>query len=238
MTDPTDRDFTLHHRADVLAIVDRMQRDRTVVTIELGHGQAIVSSVLEVRRDAHAMVFDVARDPARNHRLFEASRLTFVSQLDHVAITFETGTPAPITIVDGPAALVAIPTSIVRLQRREAFRATLPRRPPVRCTVDDHDGHALTAQALDVSATGTALLVDDPGEAAVADSAHTLVMSLPDVGTIEVAATLRTVTRVAGPAARMGYRFESVPPALGNRLQRYVQELEVHRLRMLRPRES
>ena len=238
MNDTADRDFALHRRADVLAIVERMRRDRTVVAIDLGHGQAIGSTLLEVRRDGQAIVFDVACDPARNQRLFEASRLTFVAQLDHVAITFETGTPAPITLVDGPAALVTIPTSIVRLQRRDAFRATLPRRPPVRCTVDDHDGHALAAQALDVSATGTALLVDDASDATVADRAHTLVMSLPDVGTIEVEATLRTVTRVAGPASRRGYRFESLSPALGKRLQRYVQELEVHRLRTQKERES
>lgn len=240
---PNNPSYALHHRSEILAIIDRMQRERALTTVEFTDGHAIVSSVLEVRRDANALIFDVARDPEQNRRLFASQTLGFVTELDHIQIAFETSAASLVAFSDGPAAVVELPTAVVRLQRREWFRAALPVEPPIRCTILDHDGNATPAQAIDLSPGGAAVAVDDLAAGATRTGGdHELILSLPDMGRVELEATLCRVM-TANPAAsgmrskvRMGFRFESVPPKTASLIQRYVQQIEVNQLRVLRRR--
>jgi c-di-GMP-binding flagellar brake protein YcgR len=233
----------VHHRAEILALVEQMQRERVFTTVEFADGHAIVSSVLEVRRDANALVFDVARDADQNLRLFASQVLHFVTELDHVQVAFETGAAAPVMLVDGPAALVDLPPTVVRLQRRAWFRAALPAQPPIRCTVLQANGRTMAGQAIDLSAGGAALVVADAStEPATPGAHHELILSLPDIGRLELEATLLTVTTTTGPddgmaKTRMGFRFDGVPAKTANQIQRYVQRLEVDQLRLLKQRE-
>jgi c-di-GMP-binding flagellar brake protein YcgR len=235
-----DRDFALRHRADILAIVDQMQRERTLATVEFADGHAIVSSVLQVRRDTDALVIDIALDSAQNHRLFSSKGLHFVAELDHVQVAFDTGPASTVMLADGPAALVSMPETVVRLQRREWFRAPLPAEPPVQCTVLGEDGVAIPGQAIDISPGGAGLLVTDiPTGESMVGTQRTLILSLPEVGRLELHATVRTVTKIAGatdglPKLRMGFRFDALPPKTACGIQRYVQRVEVNQLRLLR----
>ena len=239
MTVTADPLFTLHHRSEILAIVERMQRERALTTVEFADGHAIVSSVLEVRRDANVLIFDIARDAEQNRRLFASQRLGFVTELDHVQIAFETNAASLVTLRDGPAAVVDLPPAVIRLQRRAWFRAALPIQPPIRCTVLDAIGNAMPGHAIDLSPGGAALIVDDASASRLRPgSEHELILSLPDLGRIELEATLRTVTPTNGAGkVRMGFRFESLPSNTSIRIQRYVQHIEVHQLRILKARD-
>ena len=233
-----DPSYLLHHPAEVLAIVERLRREHRLTTVEFGDGHAIVSSILEVRRDTGVLIFDIARDADQNRRLFASSSLSFVTELDHIRISFETGAASTCTVADGPAAVVALPDLVARLQRREWFRAELPGDPPIRCTVLDDHGNASPARTLDLSEGGAALLVDDTtARDAKPGSDHELILSLPEVGPVALEATLRTVGPSPGSSKiRMGFRFEGVPPKTASRIQRYVQRLEAMQLRAHRTR--
>ncbi len=234
--------YELDHPVDIVAILERLHRERALTTVEFGDGDAIVSSVLEVRRDAKVLVFDVARDADSNRRLFASQTLSFATELDQISIAFETRAPSLVAYSDGPAAVVDLPARIVRLQRREWFRAALPLHPPIRCTVLDAHGNASPAQAIDLSEGGAGIVVDDPALDAEPGSDHELVLSLPDVGRLELDANLRTVRPAVdkpgsqGSKVRLGFRFDRVPPKTAARIQRYVQRLEVNQLRVLRRR--
>lgn len=238
-----DADYALHHRADILAIVDQMLRDRSLTTVEFADGHAIVSSILAVQRDANALVFDIARDAEQNRRLFASDTLHFVTELDHVQVAFETRGATPVRLDDGPAARTDLPESVVRLQRREWFRAALPIEPPIRCTVLSENGEATPGQAIDLSPGGAALLVTDVSAAHARPGTRSeLILSLPEVGRLALHATLRTVTALpadAGlPRFRLGFRFDAVPSTTVYGIQRYVQRIEVNQLRVLRRREE
>lgn len=245
MTVEAGPECTLGHKAEILAIVERMKHERALTTIEFGSGHAIVSTVLDVRRDRDALVFDVARDGEQNRLMFASRSLTFMTELDRIQISFATGAASLVTLADGPAAVVDLPRSVVRLQRRAWFRAALPVEPPVRCTLLDDDGNTVTGHAIDLSEGGAAVIVDDrPGCRSTPGSDRELVLSLPDIGRLELDTTLRTVEPVAGiggardvPRVRIGLRFESLPAMTANRIQRYVQQVEVKQLRLLKRRE-
>ena len=243
MSGNDDAGFTLHHRADILAIVEQMQRDRSLTTVEFVDGHAIVSSILDVRRDENALVFDVARDAEQNRRLFASSTLHFITELDHVQVAFETRAASLVSLPDGPAALVELPNAVIRLQRREWFRAALPVEPPIRCSVLSENGDVTPGQAIDLSPGGAALLVTGAAAArSVPGMRRELILSLPEVGRLELHATLRTVTTLPAdeglPKVRMGFRFDAVPSKTTFGIQRYVQRIEVNQLRVLRRREE
>ena len=243
MNTVTDAAFALHHRADIVALIERMWHERSLTTVEFADGHAIVSSVLEVRREANVLVFDIARDPEQNRRLFGSRTLAFLTELDQIRIAFETGPASLVMRADGPAATVELPAAVIRLQRREWFRAALPTLPPIRCTMLDDRGQATPAQAIDLSPGGAALVVDDPtARRSQPGSEHELILSLPDIGRIELDATLRTILPAGGgqdgarSKVRMGFRFDAVPAPVASRIQKYVQYVEVKQLRVLRRR--
>jgi flagellar brake protein len=236
-------DYALRHRGEILSILDRLRRDRVLTTVEFGDGHAIVSTLLEVRRDASTLVFDIARDATTNDALFAASNLAFVAELDGIQIAFATKAPSPVSIADGPAALVAMPETVTRLQRREWFRVALPAQPPVRCTVLDAGGNARPARAVDLSCGGVGVILETPFVDVRAGGDHEVIVSLPEIGRLDLEATLRTVHPAVangddrgspGNGVRLGFRFEHLPPKTASQIQRYVQRLELEQLRLLR----
>ncbi len=233
-------DCTLHHAGEIVAILERLRLERALATVEFGdadgYNYAIVSSLLELRRDVGAMIFDIASDPEQTRRLFASQRLSFVAELDNIPITFDTSAPSLVACADGPAALVEFPKALVRLQRREWFRVPLPLDPPIRCTVFDAEGNASPARAVDLSCGGAALELDAEGcSACEHDSEHELILSLPEIGRIALEMKLKSV-KPALPCAngapsrvRIGFRFVSIPAKIANQIQRYVNRVELMR---------
>ena len=228
--------YALHHAVEILAVLERLWHERTPTTVELGDDRAIASSVLDVRRASKTLVFDIARDAELTRRLFAAGRLSFVASLDHIEIAFETGPASLIRLDDGPAAVVELPQAVVRLQRREAYRVTLPPDEKVRCTVLEPDGRSTPAHAVDLSCGGAGLVFDDRDvDLGEPGSGHELIFSLPKLGRFEIEATLSNIMAAPGetddepPRVRAGFRFVSVEPKTESQLQRYVNQVQVRR---------
>ncbi len=236
----TGDDYTLHHAGEILAILERLRLERALAAVEfgdaVGYKYAFVSSLLELRRDIGAMIFDISRDPEQNRRLFAAQRLSFVAELDNIPIAFDTCAPSLVACADGPAALVGFPKALVRLQRREWFRVSLPIDPPIRCTVFDAEGNASPARVVDLSCGGAALEIEGAGRAPCeADSKHELILSLPEVGRIALEARLSSVKSAPMSASgspartRIGFRFVAIPAKIASQIQRYVNRVELMR---------
>jgi c-di-GMP-binding flagellar brake protein YcgR len=236
VSDSSADTFSVHNRGEIMAILEQLGRERALIAIEFGDGHAIVSSVLALRPETRTMIVDIARDEERTRRMFAAQRLSFEAELDHIRIAFQTRAPSLVSFFDGPAAAVDIPTAVTRLQRREWFRVPLPDGLPIRCTVLDREGNACPAHAVDLSCGGAGLVVDiDPRGLGEPGSVHELILSLPEVGRLELDAKLRSVAPALPgrdgelPKVRAGFRFESVPPKTTTQIQRFVNRVEVMR---------
>lgn len=234
--DLADHDrFAVRTRAEIVALLERLHAEHTVMSIEYGDGLAVVSRVLEVRRDAEVFVIDVARDPEITAALFAASTLFFTTELDHVQIAFEGTRASPIAMGDGPAAAVTLPESIVRLQRREWYRVQLPSSERLLCTVLDRHGKASAAHAVDLSCGGVGVVVDEDAIRSDIGDGLELILSLPDGGRVELDATLSNILPTDTPLpgdpvqVRLGFRFDRVPPRTETQIQRYVTRVEVAR---------
>lgn len=227
--------YTLHSRADILFQLRAIQKRKLLVNLDLhGSRQIVVTSVLAVNEANNTLILDAAPGDALNQDLMSGKGAEFVAQMDGVSISFATG---PVTLCQYdklPALRVALPKSMVRLQRREHFRVTMPIANPVKCIVpsmsaDDPD--PITAHIVDIGCGGVAIA--ESGGRLGMETGRILPgckLLLPEtepiVTTLEVCNSAQIRLHNGAFQTRLGCKFIDLPNDMAARLQRYVMDIE------------
>lgn len=237
---PADRDgllarFTLHSRADILFQLRAIQKRKLLVNLDLlDSRQIIVTSVLMVNEAKSTLILDSARGDALNHELISGKGAEFVAQLDGVSISFAIG-PVTWCKYEGlPALRIALPTSLVRLQRREHFRVPTPIANPVKCIVPlaaDGDTDPITTHLVDIGCGGVAIAETGgrlgPTTGRILPGCRLL---LPESDTITTSLEVRNSAQIRLPngvfQTRLGCQFVNLPHDMAAKLQRFVMDIE------------
>ena len=235
-----DRDATLSHyavhsRTEILFLLNAIQKRNLLVNLDLpGSRQIIVTSVIAVNKTNNTLILDSARGDALNHELMSGKGAEFIAQLDGVSITFSTG---PVTLCDYeklPALRIALPKSLIRLQRREHFRVSLPIANPVKCIVpptSDDEIEPITAHIVDISCGGVAL-AEMRGRLSMESgrSLNDCRLLLPDAEVITTSLEIRNSAQIrllnGSFQTRLGCKFIDLPKDMAAMLQRFVMNIE------------
>ncbi|MFO1413321.1 MAG: flagellar regulator YcgR PilZN domain-containing protein [Burkholderiales bacterium] len=118
--------------AEVAAVLHELVRTRAFVAVH-PDGHATPSTTLLLAASEACLWLDAPPDAQARARLEEARRLHFAASLRGVKLTFATPGGEAVTVDGAPALRVACPTTIRRHQRREFFRAPVPRRHRLEC---------------------------------------------------------------------------------------------------------
>ena len=225
--------YTLHSRADILFQLRAIQKRKLLVNLDLlGSRQIIVTSVLAVNETKNTLILDSARGDALNEELTSGKGAEFVAQLDGVTISFVTG-PVTCCKYEGlPALRIALPQSLVRLQRREHFRVPMPVANPIRCMVPAEDGaDPIATHLVDISCGGVAL-AETSGRLST-ETGRVLAdcrLLLPESETIVTSLEVRNSARIRLPSGvfqtRLGCQFIDLPNEMATKLQRFVMDIE------------
>lgn len=199
---------------------------------------SILTCLLAVQPSSHTLVFDVDRDERRNAALASAEKLAWRTAIDGVKIEFGTGRARLIDFEGSPALEAPLPTRMVRLQRRNAYRAAVPvSRPPI-CLIDvDGTGKvAFKARVLDISTLGLSLLIDsNQVQPSPLLKLARLSLDLPGYGEVQCSAEIRYAIdpgrRFPSNMRRCGVQFKNVAAADEVLLQRYVIALDRDRVK-------
>jgi len=227
--------YTLHSRAEILFQLRAIQKRKLLVNLDLmGSRQIIVTSVLAVNEVKNTLILDSARGDALNQELMSGKGAEFVAQLDGVSISFATGLVTWCTYENLPALRIALPNSLIRLQRREHFRVPMPIANPVKCIVPsaaDGDTDPITAHLVDISCGGVALA--ETGGRLGTETGRTLPdcrLLLPESDTITTSLEVRNSAQIRLPngafQTRLGCQFIDLPNDMAARLQRFVMDIE------------
>jgi len=226
--------YTLHSRAEILFQLRAIQKRKLLVNLDLmGSRQIIVTSVLAVNEVKNTLILDSARGDALNQELMSGKGAEFVAQLDGVSISFATGLVTWCTYENLPALRIALPASLIRLQRREHFRVPMPIANPVKCIVPSADGDTdpITAHLVDISCGGVALA--ETGGRLGTETGRTLPdcrLLLPESDTITTSLEVRNSAQIRLPngafQTRLGCQFIDLPNDMAARLQRFVMDIE------------
>jgi c-di-GMP-binding flagellar brake protein YcgR len=224
----------VHTRYEVVSLLREVAASHALLTIYFNSGtDAIVSTLLEVNPDFEELVIDCGADQKANARLLESPRLVAVTFVDHIRIQFSTGRAHTTTFQGTPAFRIRLPDSVLRLQRRNAYRVRVPMANPATLSIvhPNRADEMLKLKLLDISVGGIAVLATPEDfewkDGAVLEGCR---IELPDFGEftsdLEVRYSLLLAETGRTQLKRYGLQFRNLGGSTASLVQRYILFLE------------
>lgn len=224
--------YQVHTRREILTLLRSIgERNQLVRMIFNDGSEAVVTSILKIDEASNTVLIDCAPGQLQNQRILESGQIAFETTLERIRILFFVDS-IEICQHEGMQALrIDLPTSVVRLQRREFYRVITP-----RCTIQIAHGtsqkmNTVTVPVQNVSAGGVGLV----DEAKVLDNTVGRIyqdcrIALPGgvmiVSTLEVRNSQDTTLLNGKLIRRMGCLFVDLPKPMMALVQRYITKLE------------
>jgi c-di-GMP-binding flagellar brake protein YcgR len=226
---------TVHSRTEILFLMRSIMQRRLLVNLDMpSTRQIIVTSVIAVNESNNTVILDSARGDALNHELMAGKTAEFITHLEGVSISFSSGAVSLVEYEKLPALRIALPKSLVRLQRREHFRVQLPIANPVKCIVPslaEGDREPITTHIVDIGCGGVAIaersgrLGSETGQ--ILSNCRLLLPDTEPVTTsLEVCNSAQIRLQNGAFQTRLGCKFIDLPHAMASSLQRFVMNIE------------
>lgn len=228
-------DFLVRSALEVRFILRGVRQQRALVALHFGDDNDLIfTSVVEVDVERGDLVLDYPNNELAARRALAAPAVIATTSQDDVKVQFRCEALRKIRYNGRDELCCNIPDSLLRVQRRSAFRIPTPQSDPLKCVITLPPGsRPSTAEVtvLDISCGGLGvidhhpLVAMDPG--AVYDRCH---LELPDVGEInfrmQVRNTFSYTLRNGLTCRRAGCSFIDMPESASAIVQRYINELE------------
>jgi c-di-GMP-binding flagellar brake protein YcgR len=229
--------YQIHSRREIVALLRSVETHRQIINMKGNRGDAAVAtSILDVDDENGLLILDCAQDDKVNQRLMDSDNISFETVLESIRILFFVNAVDMCEFNELPALMMAIPETVVRMQRRENYRVPTPTTTPVSCTItipqsDIGPLRSVNVVLQNVSGGGVAII----DENCILDSTIGKIyencrIDLPG-GTLVVATLeIRNVQEIERPngkkVRRMGCLFVDLPQQMLAAVQRYIAKLE------------
>ncbi len=230
-------DFEVESRREIYALLRGIgEKNQLIRMLIQGEADVCVTSILDVDETSNSVYLDCSIDQEQNKRVLASRRLSFETSLDKVRILFAAEQIEATTFEGNPAFKIAIPPSLIRLQRREYYRISTPVTNPVRVLIPlpADLGGPTTFPLADISCGGIAILDNKMilGNAIGRDYEGCRI-DLPEVGQVATSLQVRNsldLTLLNNKTnRRLGCEFVNIPRGMLAYVQRYITRLERER---------
>jgi len=230
-------DFEVESRKEIISLLRGIgEKNQLIRMLIQGEADVCVTSILDVDEQNDIVILDASIDQEQNRRILHSKRLSFETTLEKVRILFASG-HLETTQYEGNAAFkMALPPSLIRLQRREYYRIATPVTNPVRVTVElpAELGGSTTFPLADISCGGIAILDNKMilGDA-IGKNLRDCTIDLPEIGAVMTALQVRNsldLTLLNNKTnRRLGCEFINISRGNLANVQRYITKLERER---------
>jgi c-di-GMP-binding flagellar brake protein YcgR len=231
-------DFEINSRREIIALLRNIGEKNQLIRM-LIHGEAdvCVTSILEVDPENNAVILDRSINREQNDRILKANRISFETTLDKIRILFAGEGVTETMFENGPALKIALPATLVRLQRREFYRMATPVSNPVRAIIpmpEELGGGTSIFPLSDISCGGIAILDNKLvlGNT-IGNNYEDCRIDLPDIGTVTATLQIRNsldLTLLNNKSnRRLGCHFIDISRGNLGMVQRYITKLERER---------
>lgn len=234
---PDDSRFLVHNALEIVRTLRGLGNRNEMVSAFFNAGNDLMlTSVLDVRPENNAVLLDVGSNEALNKRIVKAEKIIFVTSLDSVKIQWVSNQISPDTFDGRDAFRIAIPSQILRLQRREYYRLTTPVISPLKCRIPTGEGVSVEVALADISAGGVGVVISQPLGVAfeVGATFPGCRVDLPGIGvaefTISIQSTWEVTMKNGNKSMRAGCQFIDMRPGMQSLIQRYIIKLERERI--------
>ncbi|WMW82220.1 flagellar brake protein [Undibacterium cyanobacteriorum] len=230
--------YQVESRREIIALLRGFKDKSQLISMVINNGgEAFITSVLAVDDSNNQIIIDSAPDHSANQRVVASNVVFFDGLLDKISIQFSANKLQQ-TQYEGRAALsLAIPNSVIRLQRRENYRINTPVSTPIRCVIPIESEGLLEKNRfnlVDISAGGIAILDDrrilDMTVGKIYDDCE---IDLPTIGLLVTQLEIRNsqeLTLLNGKTTRrVGCAFKNLSNRTLTAVQRYIMKLERER---------
>ncbi len=231
-------DFEVESPKEILALLRSIgEKNQLIRMVIAGQNDVCVTSILAVDPHEGIVTLDCSINKDQNRRIVTAGRVAFETTLDKIRILFAADEVEECTFENGPALRIAVPDSLIRLQRREFYRMATPVSNPVRVTIPlppELGGGMSTFPLADISCGGIAILDNKLILGTTIGANYTTCrIDLPDVGivmtTLQIRNSLDLTLLNAKTNRRLGCQFIDISRGMLSNVQRYITKLERER---------
>lgn len=231
-------DFEVGSRREIIALLRAIgEKNQLIRMLVHGESDVCVTSVLHVDAEGGTLVLDRSINAEQNARIVQARKISFETSLDKIRILFASDHVRETTFENGAALALDLPTTMIRLQRREFYRMSTPVSNPVKVTIPvpyELGGGNAVLPLSDISCGGVCVF----------DNKFTLGntigknypncrIELPEIGIVTTTLQVRNsidMTLLNNKAnRRLGCQFLDMPRASAAAVQRYITRLERER---------
>ncbi|MBT9612390.1 MAG: flagellar brake protein [Burkholderiales bacterium] len=232
--------YLVSSRQEIVQILRALSRQNEMVTAYFKQGnEFFLTSIVAVDAESGKLIVDCGSEEEANRRALAADKIVFVTNLDRIKIQFSTTGLVNISHQGRSAFRTPLPTSVLKLQRREYYRLVTPMRSPLHCVIPDLNGVRFEAGVADISVGGIGIN-GLPPEAPL-EKAQQLALcriALPEEGTVvstlEVRNVQESTLRSGVLVLRAGCYFVDIPAAHQAMIQRYIIRIDRERRALVR----
>lgn len=226
--------FLLYADGEIRQLLHSIAEHGELVTLYFGGGSDfLLTSVLAVGEEW--VLLDYGSREDLNQRAINSPKLAFSTSRDKIKVQWSSTRLWRVTHEGQPAFCIALPRSLLRLQRREYYRLAAPIANPLKCRLPAAPGaKSFEFSVADISLGGVALHgpIED-AKLEVGTRFDKCEIPLPEIGTLAatiVVANIYEVTMRNGAISkRCGCRFVDLHGKMSVLLQRYIHRLERER---------
>ncbi|MDP2169806.1 MAG: flagellar brake protein [Rhodocyclaceae bacterium] len=229
--------FMLRTPAEILVVMRGLYSHVSQMTAFFNEGKDMLITTLAVVADDH-LILDYGPSSEMNRKALIAEKHFCVTTLEKVRVQFILRGFSRVEQDGRPAFRCALPTEVLRLQRREYYRLATPIARPLNCmvTIPLPDGslHGHEAHVFDISGGG--LGISAPPESIPFDIDNVFPdchLELPEVGsingTLKVKSLFDITMRNGMRIRRAGCEFVKLPGPMMTLIQRYIIKVERER---------
>jgi len=234
--EPSDyNQFLLHSLAEIRFVLRELIENVSQITVFFNEGKDLLLTTLATFDD-DGLILDMGASSEMNRRAQEVDKLFCIATLNKVKIQFILKGLQRTEYEGRPAFRAAYPETLLRLQRREYYRLTMPVSRPLNCTIPlpGRSGEAVSVNLVDISAGGLALVAPPAGvRFEPGDEFPDCRIELPDIGTVMATLKVRSLfeltLRSGNVLKRSGCEFIKLPGPMMTLIQRYIIKVERER---------
>lgn len=220
-------------RREIIALLRSLRENNQFVRmIYSGGSEAVVTSVLGINETSGYVVIDSAPGKLQNLRILESQNISFETSLDRIRIIFTTQQVEACEYDGLPALRFLIPSSVIRLQRREFYRVATP-RVSMHIPVPQPEGEPpLTAvvSVQNISAGGVGFVDDkmvlDNTPGVIYDKCSIAIPGTPVICKIEIRNSMDVTLTTGKVIRRIGVKFVELPKPMLAAVQKFITKIE------------
>lgn len=223
--------FILSGRRQIRQLLLELIGQRALIGGHFGNGRSFLTALLELSDDEEILTLDASPDADTNRRILAAPKLVCVTQLEHIRIQFALHELWEGQDDERGVFHAAVPDEMLRLQRRAAYRLSVPLSHTASGLIRFGNTAAtpapLSGRLLDVSVGGIALqLPPDAAQLVIGEQLPDCMLQLPGIDPIKLQLRVCYIKqqeqRSGMPMLRIGLAFVELPRNIENLIQRYI----------------